>query len=242
MKENIIEVFSSIQGEGKYVGCRQIFLRLTGCNLSCPYCDTDFAAASHPTCQVETIPGSHLFKELTNPVSLDVLVQELRSLLTVPHHSISLTGGEPLLHTAFIRALAEAMKVPIFLETNGTLAERLREVLPYIAHISMDIKLPSLVGEDTLPLHEAFLQAAREKDCYVKLVVADSTEDGEIEDICRLVQRVSPRSLVILQPVTPYGGIEAASPRRMLGLQALALRYLSDVRIIPQTHRMMNQL
>lgn len=242
IQEHIIELFSSVQGEGKYVGCRQLFLRLTGCNLACPFCDTDFAAASHPFCQVETKPGSRIFKELSNPLPFDAIVREVQSLLTVPHHSLSLTGGEPLLHAPFIRALAEATDVPLFLETNGTLPKELREVLPYISHISMDIKLPSLAGADTLPKHEAFLQVAKRVDCYVKIVVADGTEDDELMEACRLVARVAPDMLLVLQPVTPYNGIETASPERMLALQALALQYLHDVRIIPQTHRMMHQL
>ena len=40
IETNIIEIFSSIQGEGKYVGYRQVFIRFSGCNLHCTYCDT----------------------------------------------------------------------------------------------------------------------------------------------------------------------------------------------------------
>ena len=37
MQVGISEIFSSVQGEGKYVGCRQLFIRLIGCNMDCPY-------------------------------------------------------------------------------------------------------------------------------------------------------------------------------------------------------------
>ena len=59
MRENIIEIFSSIQGEGKYVGCRQVFVRLEGCNLDCTYCDTENEVGRHPHCMVEERVGSH---------------------------------------------------------------------------------------------------------------------------------------------------------------------------------------
>jgi len=39
---NLSEIFSSIQGEGPYIGCKQIFIRFSDCNLDCDYCDTDF--------------------------------------------------------------------------------------------------------------------------------------------------------------------------------------------------------
>ena len=86
MQENLIEIFSSIQGEGKYVGCRQIFVRFEGCNLACRYCDTENAPGAHPTCQIETHAGSRSFEtelslsQLANYLCVDrtSLMRELR--------------------------------------------------------------------------------------------------------------------------------------------------------------------
>ena len=69
MCENIIEIFSSIQGEGKYVGCRQVFVRLEGCNLDCTYCDTENEIGRHPHCMVEEDAGSHALISYENPLS-----------------------------------------------------------------------------------------------------------------------------------------------------------------------------
>ena len=54
MKENMIEIFSSAQGEGPYIGRRQVFVRFEGCNLKCRYCDTAHAVGSHSRCAVQT--------------------------------------------------------------------------------------------------------------------------------------------------------------------------------------------
>ena len=106
MQENLIEIFSSIQGEGKYVGCRQIFVRFEGCNLACRYCDTENAPGAHPTCQIETHAGSRQFENVANPLSAqDVAAHIKRLLAETPHQAVSFTGGEPLLHAPFIHAL-----------------------------------------------------------------------------------------------------------------------------------------
>ena len=84
MRENIIEIFSSIQGEGKYVGCRQIFVRLEGCNLDCTYCDTENEIGGHAHCMVEERAGTH---ELIPYEQMERSTELLQSALTAFHTS-----------------------------------------------------------------------------------------------------------------------------------------------------------
>ena len=243
MRENIIEIFSSVQGEGKYVGCRQVFVRLEGCNLDCTYCDTENEIGGHAHCMVEERAGTHELIPYENPLSVEQ-VAEIVARLTgdVPHHSLSITGGEPLLHVPFIKELAAHIDLPIFLETNGTLDKPLTDCIDCISHISMDLKLPDVLSAPVWDAHARFLKVARAVDVYVKVVVAAETRAEDVEHAAHLVANIAPATLLILQPVTPYGGCTAPTPARLLELQRIALRHLSDVRIIPQTHRMMDLL
>ena len=243
MRENIIEIFSSVQGEGKYVGCRQVFVRLEGCNLDCTYCDTENEIGGHAHCMVEERAGTHELIPYENPLLVEQ-VAEIVARLTgdVPHHSLSITGGEPLLHVPFIKELAAHIDLSIFLETNGTLDRALAECIDCISHISMDLKLPDVLSAPVWDAHARFLKVARAVDVYVKVVVAAETRAEDVEHAAHLVAEIAPATLLILQPVTPYGGCTAPTPARLLELQRIALRHISDVRVIPQTHRMMDLL
>ena len=243
MRENIIEIFSSIQGEGKYVGCRQVFVRLEGCNLDCTYCDTENEIGRHPRCMVEIPVGSHELVPYENPLSPEEVAGIITRLADgVPHHSLSSTGGEPLLHVSFIKELAAHTALPIFLETNGTLDRALADCIDCISYISMDIKLPDVLSWPVWDAHARFLSVARAVDVYVKIVVAAETRAEYVERAARMVAELAPATLFVLQPVTPYGGCTAPTPARLLELQRIALCHLPDVRIIPQTHRMMDLL
>jgi organic radical activating enzyme len=110
---NISGIFSSIQGEGPYAGYRQIFIRFSGCHLSCDYCDEN------------TTEG----KILTDEEAL----KEVNNLNKSFHHSISLTGGEPLLQVDEIKKLIPKLPLPIYLETSATLPDYLKEIYKNIS-------------------------------------------------------------------------------------------------------------
>ena len=241
MEENILEIFSSIQGEGKYIGARQAFIRFADCNIRCRFCDTKFQPAD--CCQIETLPGTGVYEKLSNPLSVKEVAKRIRAFVKpVQHHSISLTGGEPLLHARFIRALASEVKAPLFLETNGTLYEEMERLLDVVTYVSMDIKLPSSTGKPLWEAHERFLRLLRGHDAYVKIVVAENTEEEELQQAVQLIANTIPQMLLVLQPVTPFGGLRAPSAGKLLRLQAQAARTLPEVRVIPQAHRMMGLL
>jgi 7-carboxy-7-deazaguanine synthase len=242
MNRNIIEIFSSIQGEGKYVGYRQIFVRFEGCNLDCRYCDTENTPGNHKECLIETAAGSRSFLHVANPLQAVFVAETLNHMLAeLPHQAISFTGGEPLLHADFIAELASQVNSRFFLETNGTLVEQLREVMDAIDIISMDIKLPSVTGRELWPEHRRFMELAKQKELYIKLVISQETTEEEFLKAVSTIASVDAALPLILQPVTPAGGCRKASPEKILWCQEAALRHLEDVRVIPQTHEIIGQ-
>ena len=220
MEVPLVEIFSSVQGEGKYVGCRQVFVRFADCNLRCRYCDTNF--------------------ECRERRQLDDMIVEIERLRAeVPTHSISLTGGEPLIHWNVINELARRLSgAKIFLETNGTLVDELERVIDVIDIVSMDVKLTHSIGRDVFDEHRRFMTIARRKDLYVKVVLDGETTVEEFDRAVEVIGSVSKDILLILQPVTVVEGIRAVPSSDVLKFQARALRSLSDVRVIPQTHRL----
>lgn len=96
------EIFSSFQGEGVYVGTPATFLRLSGCNLNCSFCDTDFKKYEElSVSMVKSIIVEHMTKHKTN-----ILI---------------ITGGEPLLQYDEVKQLINQLNCKVQIETNGTI-------------------------------------------------------------------------------------------------------------------------
>jgi len=235
----LIEIFSSMQGEGVLIGCRQIFIRFADCNLDCAYCDTQFQAG--PSCQVESSPGSGSFGKIANPVNLHKvsgLISDWEHLANGVHHSLALTGGEPLLHADLLCQWLPEIRplLPIFLETNGTLPAELDKVLSLVDFISMDIKGAAVTGVETpWDAHANFLSLAKGCLCQVKLVVGPETTAEELMESARLANKFAPDTPFVLQPLTLPGGL-ALDGVTLLDLQKIAAKEHRDVRIIPQIH------
>jgi 7-carboxy-7-deazaguanine synthase len=96
-KLQVIEIFDSIEGEGKRAGQLVTFIRLTGCNLRCSYCDTEYAFSD----------------------GKDFSVNEIME--QVNHSKVTLTGGEPLLQANVPQLLAALHGHEVNIETNGSI-------------------------------------------------------------------------------------------------------------------------
>jgi 7-carboxy-7-deazaguanine synthase len=252
---NLIEIFSAIQGEGINVGTRQIFIRFGGCDLQCAYCDSQHTWQKQPTCDIEQTPGDRDFQTYDNPIELPQLLAWVdRQNEPHLHDSISITGGEPLLHAPFLAQFLPQVKalthLPIYLETGGHRPQQLATVLPYLDLVGMDIKLPSVSGETHWEQHHQFLKACRDAgvEVFIKIIIAQATDPAELQQAARLVADIDSQVIVFLQPMTALAqphtnaDLTAPTPAQVLAWQAVMKEYLPHVRVVPQTHKMLGQL
>lgn len=216
MKARIAEIFKSIQGEGPYAGIKQVFIRLYGCNLSCHYCDT----------------------KLLHSQEMDILEVMRAIAVYTNYHSISLTGGEPLLQVDFLQQLLPSLRNTgrdIYLETNATLPDNLEKIIGYIDIIAMDFKLPSSSGQhDFWSEHRDFLSVALKKNVFIKTVIGEATRIEDIFKAIEIIKTLPQDLLFVLQPQHPF---EDALEKKLEYFQGVCRNQNINVRVIPQLHK-----
>ncbi|MEN4007331.1 MAG: 7-carboxy-7-deazaguanine synthase QueE [Methanobacteriaceae archaeon] len=228
MKARISEVFSSIQGEGKLIGRRQIFVRFSGCNLNCNYCDTPMSR--DPEYGV-------LF-------SARELFSSIDKLITPDFHSVSLTGGEPLLHADFIKEFLEEYDLDCLLETNGSLPDKIKKIINLIKYASVDIKLPEhgstqdynkLLKNELKSLNLLIDEGI---DTYCKVVILPSTKVNMIGSIAsKIGDEISDikKLQVVIQPASPLNLWDGG---KIFEISEKTGEYM-DVLTIPQVHKIL---
>lgn len=152
---HITEIYRSVQGESSYTGVPCIFVRLTGCNLRCTWCDTEYAFSG----------GRRM--------SLDEVMASVRDAGPAP--LVEITGGEPMLQEREVVPLMESLIAAgytVLIETSG---ERPLENVPSPVIKIVDVKCPASGEVDTFHLENL---AALQPHDEVKFVVA-SREDYE---------------------------------------------------------------
>ena len=226
MNAKILEIFQSIQGEGKYAGAPQVFVRFFECHMHCAWCDTPHSIGD----------TTRNFKEM----SLAQVSAEVKNLWG-NCHSVSLTGGEPLLQKDFIREFLPWLKenkMPAYLETSGVLYQELSEVIKDVDIVAMDFKLPSSTKcRDFWKEHAQFLKIARERDVFIKAVISSDTQKEDIQKSIELIAANDPNLLFILQP--NYFELKNGVVKKCLAFQEECLKYLKHVRVMPQMHKIM---
>lgn len=217
METKINEIFSSIQGEGLWVGCKQIFIRFCGCNLNCAYCDTEFKNG-------KTYTPQELYEKITKEYDINTV------------HSIALTGGEPLLFADFLAQFLPKIKnlTKIYLETNATLSEEFLKIKNYVDIVSADIKLPSSSRNSTFELHEKFFKNCKGIETFAKVVFDENITDEEIARCAKIAQTYNLE--LVLQPKTT-GNNTPANPDFYQKTLDKFCKLHKNTRLIPQVHK-----
>ncbi|HLK05006.1 MAG TPA: radical SAM protein [Candidatus Acidoferrum sp.] len=194
----ITEIFKSIQGEGTRAGLPCVFVRLTGCNLRCTWCDTAYAfhggkkmSVDEVLAQVEDLAG----REKTVPL-------------------VELTGGEPLLQEE-IYPLAEklvAAGYTVMIETSG---EKFVGRLPREVIKIVDVKCPDSGEADTFKRKN--LDAVDEKD-EIKFVISSRKDYEFAREFMREHRLDEKVKQVLFSPVfdDPEGKWKGLEPRQLV--------------------------
>lgn len=201
----ITEIFKSVQGEGTRAGLPCVFVRLTGCNLRCTWCDTAYAFHGGKKMSVE---------EVLSRVDELCGRGEGQSGAEAAVPLVELTGGEPLLQEE-IYPLAEALVKHGYTTMIETSGEKFVGRLPREVIKIVDVKCPDSGEADTFEAKN--LEAVDEKD-EIKFVLSTRRDYEFARDFTRehrLAERVKQ---VLFSPVfpDPNGKWEGLEPRALV--------------------------
>jgi 7-carboxy-7-deazaguanine synthase len=180
----VVEVFKSIQGEGPFTGMYSVFVRLAGCNLRCPFCDTKYALDPRAGREVDV---AKLAEEIIGYEPALVVV----------------TGGEPLLQRKPLNTLVDLLLkkgVNVQIETNGTLpAPGKSEPLYEAYHVVSPKNIP--VKVKGAKLDESWIEFMRTTGrAWFKFLIRNRA-DAEIVNRF-VISKGIPKKKVYLMPLT----------------------------------------
>ncbi len=187
----ISEIFYSIQGEGELTGVPSVFVRTSGCNLRCAWCDTPYAS----------------WNPEGNDMSVDVIIAEVTRH---PTQFVVLTGGEPLIAKG-IHELAAGLRAAgkhITIETAGTVLPKgiacdLASISPKMGNSTPPVsqaKSWHQRHEETRHRPEVVAEWVRNYPFQLKFVVSSEADIQEIEALVQALPQGIPHHKVLLMP------------------------------------------
>lgn len=211
----VCEIFGSFQGEGARTGRPTTFVRFSGCNLDCSWCDTPYSKDP----------------EEAREMVLDEVIERISS---IGLDLICLTGGEPLLHDDIIPLVERLTDLGFIvdLETNGSLSISGLADMERDIRFSIDYKLPSSGSHGSFLMGNLDLIGPEDQ---IKFIIKD---DKDIERAMEFILQTRPDCDLIFTPVDNSGGeLIADSLMGKLNDPEIGEYLRKHVRLMVQTHK-----
>jgi len=215
----VTEIYKSIQGESTHAGLPCVFVRLTGCNLRCSWCDSEY-----------TFNGGH-------KMTLEQVIEQVEQL-SPSGGLVEITGGEPMLQERDVVPLMQRLLdegYTVLIETSG---ERPLERVPKGVVKIVDVKCPNSGEPDTFRMEN--LEALNSAD-EVKFVISDRTDYDFARDFTARHHLAGRVNAVLFSPAfSKDSGGERDTSHCLLDPRELAEWMLTDnvpVRLGLQIHK-----
>jgi 7-carboxy-7-deazaguanine synthase len=228
---NIKEIFFSYQAEGPYIGSPTLFVRFSGCNLNCYYCDTKYAKKISSTDKIE----------------LNVAVKKVLDYIKrYKPKLLSLTGGEPLLQKnlcSFIKKIIKNYKIKIYLETNASLVGQFKKVVDLVDICAINLKIPDddVKNKDVIKKSEEIVNLCKNKnkEFFIKIVVCGKNiyKKNTFNKIRYFLIKTRPKVLVLQPETNSFKEKKRNLFFNITKIFEYAKKYVSSIHIIPQLHR-----
>jgi len=213
MKANINEIFTSIQGEGVNMGEPCTFVRFSGCNLSCPGCDTKYHIEGH---QIE----------------IEKVIEMIKGIIP-PNKFVVFTGGEPLLQQEAIVEILKGIEYyanwKFEIETNGSIDPK--ELLSFLRGTGFDVNFsisPKLKSFNDQPY--VFQKGCNSwRKCILKFVVTSEEDIKEVKKL-QAASGVFDKNIYLM----PEGATKKEQEEKMKKVVELAVKY--GYKFCPRIH------
>lgn len=204
------EIFLTIQGEGASAGRPAVFVRLSGCNLHCWWCDTPYTWnwAESGFAHRDTDAGGERYEVSDERLTLSVaeVAERIFQLAATPERLV-LTGGEPMMQQTALAALVAIVKAGspatlIEVETNGTIAPK-PELQPLIDQFNVSPKLAGSRNDQAIRRRTDVLREyAADPRATFKFVVSEEDELGEVDRMVAAYDLVLSRVYLMAEGTT----------------------------------------
>lgn len=199
----VVEIFESINGEGRRVGQLAIFIRLQKCNLNCSYCDTRWANG-------DDAPYTLMSED-------EIYDRILKSGIK----NITLTGGEPLLHKdveILLEKIGNNPNLSLEIETNGSIELEKFSKLKNPPLFTMDYKLPSSKMENKMCLDNFKYLTLKDTVKFVVGTIEDLKKAKEIIERYSLIGKCAVYFSPVFNSIDPVEIVEFMKEKRLNGV------------------------